>query len=246
MSIEVYLYAEVLRDGKWELAEPMVPHDGWAESDDWPHPSVPVPVLDFGPQEIARALVGGKARGTLEAITPALPARDLPDDVSEELRAWVEFWGADERWDTGWFTLTEWYDIDWDTPVRFEGEIDRWLVRRFTKDRGPAARKGQPDAVYQRPKRRFRRWFAAWRRRRELMRTAYGRPLPRSLRRYGSRGRRRYLRRTWLATTHKLRKRAVEWTGTRRNLAYGLHTKIPTLAEYGPPDQVRVVWWWGE
>ena len=126
MGTDIYTAAERRRQsGGWERAEPMVPNPfrrnedrmrivrrtpGWEKA----YPEfVRERIFDGRNRDLYSALAFGVSAGPVSLVEPVAQPRGLPDDVTEETRAYDH----SEAYGRSWLLVREIEDFDWDQPV---------------------------------------------------------------------------------------------------------------------------------
>ena len=114
MGTDIYMFAEVRRNGAWEIAEPLVRNSLWSAD----HP-------EGGPEWKPTALYETRNSalfGILANVSNPMhharafeyisEPRDLPRDVSKEIFDWHKHWGED-AFAESWLLLEELIAFDW-------------------------------------------------------------------------------------------------------------------------------------
>lgn len=122
MGTDIRCYAERRVNGKWELCEPLVPNPDYYPAD----PSDP-PYADdasepeFKPQEIydernysVFAIIADIRNGSHsdEDYESIAPQRGLPEDISNELAEWANYW-AQYAYGFTWCSFAELLNFPW-------------------------------------------------------------------------------------------------------------------------------------
>ena len=133
MGYDITMYAEVWRDGRWFLAEPLERNPAF-------HPEHPLEEPEWKPTEVIRernyalfAVLADVCNPTCstEPFESIAPPRGLPSDVSEPLQIWHAQNDGD-TWSESWLLLKEILEFDWQgKTITRKAKVDERVAHLF-------------------------------------------------------------------------------------------------------------------
>jgi hypothetical protein len=134
MGCDIHVYVEKRVDGQWRAADKYSDEDGIG-----PDVSYDDRVYVGRNYRLFSVLAGVRKHDMLPVIAEP---RDLPEDVSPEVRAASDSWGVDGH-SHSWLTLRELLDFDWTQECTFSTTVTGQEFARWSRyDRG---QKNEPD-----------------------------------------------------------------------------------------------------
>lgn len=117
MGTDIHMYAEVRRQGRWLLADPLERNPYWLGDNDVEEDLEPqwIPKSIYSDRNYALFAVLANVRNPIRAVTPfeyLSEPRGLPSDVSHQL---FEYFKQVEDWvfSESWLSLQELIEFDW-------------------------------------------------------------------------------------------------------------------------------------
>jgi hypothetical protein len=111
MGTDIYVCAEVLRNGRWQLAEPLEENSNWSDEDPDGGPRWEPSNL-YRRRNYVLFAVLANVRNATRSIECICEPRGLPDDVSQEVNRWYQRYLGD-AYAAGWLSLAELDAFDW-------------------------------------------------------------------------------------------------------------------------------------
>jgi|GEM_PF-2377389 len=115
MGCDIDLYAEVLRDGRWELAVPLQWNplsDSTPAEDRWEPDWIPED-LGVGASSTMFAILSNFGRCSNGAFSYIAEPRGFPRDASPELQSYHDWWDDKDVLAPSWLLLSELMAFDW-------------------------------------------------------------------------------------------------------------------------------------
>lgn len=126
MGCDIHSYAEVKKDGKWQIVGAVFPLDGFnREYQKRTHGESPFDWRSYGMYGVL-----ANVQNYSHAPTIAEPRHDIPADASDEVKAKYSDWGGDAH-TASWLTLRQLTEFDydqvfWDRRVTKQTSANSW------------------------------------------------------------------------------------------------------------------------
>lgn len=151
MGTDIYLYAEIKKDGAWHLlGELKENREYYPEDNPNSQPLNPVELYNGRNYDLFSILAdvrnpNGKTLDN-KPFDVIAPPRGLPEDLSAEIRNWLKNWEYEDDDESGvgssgvgspsWLLLSEVLQFDWDGKVmHYEAMVDARVARLFEESK---------------------------------------------------------------------------------------------------------------
>ena len=138
MGTDICMYAEHRTDSRWTLCGPLTPESHVVFAEPLPE-GLLVPTPIYTDRNYALFAILADVRNPAHSAVPyepIVPARGLPDDLSDELAAWVERFGTVDA--ASWLSLRELEAFPWHARrIKKEAMVAQSVAPLFAGGEGP-------------------------------------------------------------------------------------------------------------